>query len=174
MERQYKDRLTPISNAKFFVGYEVEKTPAHGIKTLFVVGVQDLEESLLLASNNGAGHIYLGANMSFHPKDHEEFRQWEKLALKLIQHGYLVSLDFDYKYYEEYILESGLIEHNNFIPVISVKLPYIRQMPYNTVLKIDDIGFNKSNPGVWSHRLHDLQSGNTFTHWIDYRDDTTV
>ena len=71
----------------------------------------------------------------------------------------------------EGLLESALPEYRRFIPMISAKLPYINQLGYNAVLKIDDIDFDKSNPGVWCHRLHDLQSASTFTGWDAYKDD---
>jgi hypothetical protein len=55
--------------------------------------------------------------------------------------------------------------------MISVKLPYINQFNYNAVIKLDDTGFNKTNPGVWVHSLHDLQSRSTFTDWSKYTND---
>jgi hypothetical protein len=45
---------------------------------------------------------------------------------------------------------------------------------YNTVLKIDDRDFADTNPGVWCHRLHDLQSTNGFTHWSAYTKDEVL
>jgi len=68
----------------------------------------------------------------------------------------------------ELFLEGGLTEYNNFIPQIRVPLPYIEQWNYNTMLKIDDKGFNKTNPGIWTHSLHDLMDKNKFTDWTDY------
>ena len=55
--------------------------------------------------------------------------------------------------------------------MISVKLPYINQLGYNAVLKLDDNDFDSTNPGVWCHRLHDLQTVDTFTSWDDYTND---
>ncbi len=39
MKRDYKDGIA--SDITFFTGVEIEKTPAYGMKTLFVVGVHD-------------------------------------------------------------------------------------------------------------------------------------
>ena len=36
------------------------------------------------------------------------------------------------------------------------------------MLKIDDKGFDKSNPGIWTHSLHDLMDRKKFTDWKDY------
>jgi hypothetical protein len=58
--------------------------------------------------------------------------------------------------------------------VISVKVPYAKLLGYNATIKIDDIGFDRSNPGVWCHRLHDLQSSEKFTSWDEYSKDETI
>jgi hypothetical protein len=49
----------------------------------------------------------------------------------------------------EGLLESALVEFHNFIPMISVKLPYIKQFGYNATIKLDDKDFAATNPGVW-------------------------
>ena len=68
-------------------------------------------------------------------------------------------------------LDSPLVEYHNFIPMISVKLPYIQQLGYNATIKLDDKDFNASNPGVWCHSLHDLKNRNVFTDWSKYTKD---
>ena len=74
----------------------------------------------------------------------------------------------------EGLLESGLCEHYNFIPMISVKIPYIRQLGYNATIKLDDRDFAATNPGVWCHNLHDLQKRTKFTDWSKYSNDKTI
>jgi hypothetical protein len=74
----------------------------------------------------------------------------------------------------EGLLETALCEHNHFIPVISVKLPYIRQLGYNATLKLDDKDFDATNPGVWCHSLHTLQKRSVFTDWSKYTKDSTI
>jgi hypothetical protein len=74
----------------------------------------------------------------------------------------------------EGLLESGLCEHNNFIPMISVKIPYIQQLGYNATVKIDDKDFAATNPGVWCHSLHNLQKRSVFTDWSKYTKDQTL
>ena len=59
-------------DVKFFIGTEVEKSPAYGQKTLFVVGYQPKEEILARALNSGCPHIYLGANQGFNPPTEED------------------------------------------------------------------------------------------------------
>jgi hypothetical protein len=158
-------------NVKFFTGIEVEHTPAFGKKTLFVVGVQSADAIAL--NLNGADHIYFGANMSF-PRlginDSSGWREWEDMIQFFLDKGYLCTLDIDVSCAEG-LLESSLCEHNNFIPMISVKLPYIRQLGYNATIKLDDKDFSATNPGVWCHSLHTLQNPNKFTPWSKYTKD---
>jgi hypothetical protein len=161
-------------NVKFFTGVEVEHTPAYGKKTLFVVGVQSADAIAL--NLDGAEHIYFGANMSF-PKleinDATGWREWEDMIQFFLDKGYLCTLDIDVSCAEG-LLEAALCEHNNFIPMISVKLPYVRQLGYNATIKLDDKDFSATNPGVWCHSLHSLQNRRVFTPWSKYSEDKTV
>jgi hypothetical protein len=58
--------------------------------------------------------------------------------------------------------------------MISVKMPYIRQLGYNATLKLDDKDFAATNPGVWCHSIHDLQNRDRFTDWSKYTKDETL
>jgi hypothetical protein len=163
------------NNVKFFTGTEVEHTPAFGMRTLFVVGLQSvtsIEEHL-----DGCEHIYFGADMSFptsiRTNDSVFWTPWEKMINHFLLQGYQCTLDIDVSQVEG-LLESGLCEHNNFIPMISVKIPYIRQLGYNATVKIDDKDFAATNPGVWCHSLHTLQKRSVFTDWSKYTKDETL
>ena len=166
-------------NTRFFFGNEVEHTPAYGRYTLFVVGVQDIEHIRLRLTVGSAPveHIYFGANQSFPDSmgvnDGVLWRPWEEMIKFFLNHDYLCTLDIDASCAEG-LLESGLTEYHNFIPMISVKLPYINQFGYNATLKIDDKDFRATNPGVWCHSLHDLQNRTRFTDWSEYTKDTPV
>ena len=162
------------SNASLFVGTEVEHSPAHGAKTLFVVGIQPTEliEAAYIAHR--CEHIYFGANQSFAPDSTADFfTPWESMIFYFLKKNYLCTLDFDVSNVEE-VLESGFSEFHNFIPMISVKLPYINQLGYNATLKIDDKDFAATNPGVWCHSLHRLQYRNAFTSWSKYTKDEII
>jgi hypothetical protein len=161
------------NNADFFVGVEVERTPAYGQRTLFVVGPQDQQEILSQALNNGCAHIYLGANHSFAPKDEQQWQQWHKLINGLLTDGIWVTLDYDVSLNSR-VLERGYQHFDNFIAMISVKLAHIREHNYNASVKLDDSDFKHSNPGVWVHSLHELQTRNTFTDWSRYDSDTVI
>jgi hypothetical protein len=158
-------------NVKFFHGTEVEHTPAHGKPTLFVVGVQPVED--IAANLKGAEHIYFGANMSFpNPdiNDTQVWGAWDEMIKFFLQKGYLCTLDIDNSSVEG-LAEGSLCEFNNFIPMISVKLPYVQLLGYNATIKLDDKDFAATNPGVWCHSLHDLRSRTTFTDWSKYTKD---
>ena len=165
-------------NTRFFYGNEVEHTPAHGRYTLFVVGCQDIEHIRLRLAVGSAPveHIYFGANMSF-PKcgvnDIGVWRPWEAMLKYFLEYDYLCTLDIDVSCAEG-LLESGLTEYHNFIPMISVKLPYINQLGYNATIKLDDRDFAATNPGVWCHSLHELQDRSRFTDWSKYTKDEVV
>lgn len=172
MEREGHD------NVSFFVGDEVEHTPAFGKKTLFVVGLQGLDEINSRLENNpfDIRHIYFGANQSFpsaHVNDVDTWNAWENMIQYYLNRDYLCTLDIDVSCVEG-LLEGGLCERHNFIPMISVKLPYIQQLGYNATIKLDDTDFAKSNHGVWCHSLHNLMDRRVFTDWSKYTKDETL
>jgi len=159
---------------KFFTGTEVEHTPAHGKRTLFVVGVQTVED--IAQHLLGTEHIYFGANMSF-PKcdvnDVAVWTPWDRMIRHFLDLDYLCTLDIDVTCVEG-LLESVLVEYDNFVPMISVKLPYIKQLGYNATIKIDDRDFKATNPGVWCHSLHTLMDRKVFTDWSQYTKDEVL
>jgi hypothetical protein len=164
------------NEVSFFIGKEVEHTPAFGLKTLFVVDLQDSQIVLQEAMNNNCTHIYFGANQSF-PKldtnDGDGWRDWESMIQDCLEKGFLCTLDLD-STCAEGLCESSLVEYNNFIPMISVKLPYIQLLGYNATLKLDDKDFAKSNPGVWCHSIHELRDRSKFTDWSKYTKDEVI
>jgi len=169
MEREGHD------NVAFFYGKEVEHTPAFGRQTLFVVGLQSVEDiaAKLSSGSTPVEHIYFGANMSF-PNlaftDAEQWNQWENMINYFLQKDYWCTLDIDVACVSG-LNETGLCEHHNFIPMISVKMPYARLLGYNATVKIDDQDFKATNPGVWCHSLHSLTRRSSFTPWSEYSKD---
>ena len=165
MKRDYETGVA--DNVTFFTGVEVEKTPAFGMKTLFVTGVQPLDVIDWWYNEEQCKHIFFGANHSFNPQGYDEHKAWEDMIMFFIKMGYLCSLDIPLNQVEEFN-EGGLNEHDNFIPQIRVPIPYIRLWNYNTMLKIDDKDFRATNPGVWCHSLHNLMDREKFTDWDKY------
>jgi hypothetical protein len=170
MKRDYDNGTS--EDVKFFVGTEIEHTPAYGLETLFVTGIHpiwEIEEKLAY----GIKHIFFGANHSFNPVVFEEWRAWEDMISHFLKKGYLCSLDIPISVVEEFN-DGCLNEYINFIPQIRVPVPCIKLWNYNTMLKIDDKGFNSTNPGVWTHSLHTLMDRSVFTTWSQYKNDKVI
>jgi len=162
-------------DVEFFTGVEVEKTPAYGKNTLFVVGVQSVDDIAYHLQNytRGIEHIFFGANHSFDPRNNLDWQRWEGMVGAFLSRGYLCSLDIPITAVADFN-DTGLCEYRNFIPQIRVSVPYTKLWNYNTMLKIDDVDFDATNPGVWTHSLHSLMSRDTFTSWDQYSKDQTL
>jgi hypothetical protein len=179
MKRDYTDGKS--NNIQFFTGTEVEHTPAFGLMTLFVTGIQPVQEiqdwlddfNSYEDTTKHIKHIFFGANHSFNPQTYEEHKAWEGMIFSFLDKDYLCSLDIPITQVEEFH-ESGYCEYNNFIPQIRVPIPYIKLWNYNTMLKIDDKDFKATNPGVWSHSLHTLMDRSKFTDWSQYKNDEII
>jgi hypothetical protein len=174
MRRDYETGIS--EEVTFFVGTEIEKTPAFGMRTLFVVGVQDASVIINMVKNNNCTHVYFGANQSF-PKlevnDGDGWRDWEMMILDCLEHDLWCTLDLDVSLVEG-LLESSLVEQRKFIPQLSVKIPYLTQLGYNATIKLDDKDFKATNPGVWCHTLHSLTGRDQFTSWDEYGKDEII
>jgi hypothetical protein len=170
MNRDYNTGIH--DNVQFFIGIEIEHTPAFGMRTLFVTGVQPVNEIAYHFDKHpdGIEHIFFGANHSYNPQNYDEHKAWENMIRFFLDKDYLCSLDIPINQLEEFH-DSGLCESNNFIPQIRVPIPYIKLWNYNTMLKIDDKDFKATNPGVWSHSLHKLMDRDNFTSWDKYKED---
>ena len=177
MKRTYQNQINE-KDPSFFIGSEVELLFTQEKATLFVVGIQNIKQIETHYSNNQCEHIFFGANHSFMPNfDNEnlwdEFEPWKKMIRYFLERGYFCSLDIPIHAAEE-SLEMGLQEYSNFIPQIRVPIPYVEGWNYNTMIKIDDKGFNQTNPGVWCHRLDRLMDINCFIHWNKYKNDKII
>ncbi len=181
MKRNYSSGTE--DNILFFIGNEVEHTPAFGMRTLFVTGVQHEqviehilnEENSYTDKSKHIRHIFFGANHSFNPKydDYQEWKSWEDMIIYFLKKDYFCSLDIPLSAVEQFN-DGGLNEYNNFIPQIRIPIPYIKLWNYNTMLKIDDKDFKATNPGVWSHSLHTLMDRSKFTDWSQYNNDEII
>jgi hypothetical protein len=159
----------------YFTGYEVEHTICHGMKTLFVVGTPSYKEIKAQALAQNCKHIYYGTSQSFNPQaiTTEEYKAWDKVILSALKDDFWVTLDFGVEHIEG-VLESAYNEYPRFVPMISVKLPYINQLNYNATLKLDDRTWGATNPGVWTHQLNELMTKDKYTHWDQYTQDETI
>jgi hypothetical protein len=170
MERDYA--TGEATDVKYFVGEEVEVTPAFNLTTLFVVGVLDPEEITAIATQHECDHVYFGANQSF---DGDNIGDWERMISHVLRLGFWATLDLDVKYCQD----SGswlnyLNTYDHFITQISVKIPNLTKYNNNATIKIDDIDFRATNPGVWCHKLENLTGEEGFTDWNQYGNDKII
>jgi hypothetical protein len=93
-----------------------------------------------------------------------------------LEDGILCTLDIPASQFEGLIhsFEDPYNAYDNFIPQLRVSIPFVQHWNYNTMIKIDDIDFEATNPGVWTHSLHDLQDRSKFTPWSDYSKDEVI
>jgi len=173
---------TGHEHANFFVGTEIEHSPAKDRRTMFVIGLQTEEQILWQIgesdrrSKTAISHVYFGANQSFpNPAvdDSANWSAWESMIQKFLDRGYWCTLDLDVSAVAA-LCEGSLVEHSQFIPMISVKMPYTRLLGYNATVKIDDHDFRATNPGVWCHSLHNLMNRECFTSWDQYTKDEVI
>jgi len=162
------------NDAVMFIGTEVEHTPTYGMKTLFVVGIVPIKLILEEALRHDVEQVYIGANHTFLEYDGPK-RWWTDMIEACLQEDYWVTLELNTDQLAD--LQSRftrIVEHNKFIPMISVSLPNIKKLNYNAVLKLDDKDFNATNPGVWVHSIHNLQKRSVFTDWSKYTQDQVL
>lgn len=176
MKRNYVSGVK--ETVEFFTGIEVERTPAYGKKTLFIVGIQAIDKITTFYNAHNCEHIFFGANHSFDPgldfpADIPEWTEWEEMIAHFLKKDILCSLDIPIRCAEDF-LEAGLTEYETFIPQLRVPLPYIKQWNYNTMIKLDDKDFGATNAGVWCHSLHELMDRKKFTDWSQYKLDDPV
>jgi hypothetical protein len=172
MKRDYKSGIS--NEVDFFIGKEIEKTPAYGKITLFVVGLQPISEIETLLAKEDIEHIFFGANHSYNPLLEEEDLEWQQMISYFLKKEFLCSLDIHINQADSFINNTTLCEYMNFIPQLRVPISYINHWNYNTMVKIDDRDFKFSNPGIWTHRLHGLMSYPNFTSWDQYKNDIIV
>lgn len=173
MKRQYNNTTT--TTAKFFVGNEIEHTPAYGLKTLFVVGNQTIEAiQLRLDAEEDITHIFFGANHSFNPTSAGAWIDWTHIITHFLKRDLTCSLDIPVTVMNDFNDKTDLCSYTNFIPQIRFPVANIANWSYNTMIKLDDIDFNATNPGVWTHNLKVLQNEDVFTSWTDYNNDKVI
>lgn len=154
----------------YYVGPEVEHTPAFSKKTLFVVGKQSLDQIEIIAREYKTPHIFMGANRSFNAASEDLY--WDQVITALLDRGFWVTLEYQAHEHETVLqmLNPGVWQCRTFIPVLNVRIPRIQSSNPNLTVKIDDVNFNSTNAGVWCLHHHEVTDSNRFTDWNEYID----
>ena len=159
MDRDYKTGKS--DSVGVFSGLEVEHTPALGKQTLFLAR-NDLtfEEIKQLAQKVNAEAVYYGANRSY--------------MQRLIDDGYYVTVDYDYSIHPQVKEKFKMLWNNEkFIPFCSVIFPNSEDDD-QLCIKVDDVDFNKTNPGVWTMSMNHFKQSSGFTSWTEYKKDEPI
>ena len=161
---------------KFFIGPEVEYTPAHAKRTLFVVGKQPAEDILAQARENRVTHIFMGANHSFDAFESDEANYWDKTITSLLDRGFWVTLDYQAHHHQRVLmmLNAGIWQSRLFVPLLGVRIPRVQTSNSNLTIKIDDIDFADTNDGVWCLHHSEATDSNRFTSWAEYSSDEVI
>jgi hypothetical protein len=167
--QEVREEFMGKKRTTYMIGMEVEKTPAFGMKTLFVQEFQPFIETHIRAIDNSINHIYLCANRSFHPA-----HDWNTLVAGLLYAGYIVTFDYPVTYHNIVlnILQTDIWNNSRFIPMITVDISNIADVGNNVIVKIDDPA--GINPGVWCLTKSDITDPEKYTDWDEYADDENI
>jgi hypothetical protein len=166
MLRDYNNGIK--DDVRMFAGKEVEHTPAYGLQTLFLAR-NDLTYDQILENAVGidAEAVYFGANRTFV----NNLANQTLHVSRLLDAGYYVTIDYPYKLHDEVKKKySGVWQHEKFIPFCSIIFENSEE-DKKLCFKIDDVDFNKTNPGVWTMNMEDFKTKAGFTDWGDYKKD---
>ena len=169
MDRIYKTGKS--DSVGVFSGLEVEHTPAFGKQTLFLARndlvFDEIEE---LANTVKAEAIYFGANRTFMPHIVTQLTQ----MMKLLDKGYWVTIDYPHAIHDEVKKNfSSVWTHEKFIPFCSVIFPK-SEGDDNLCIKVDDVDFDMTNPGVWTMTMDHFKQSAGFTSWDEYKKDQPI
>ena len=169
MDRDYKTGKS--ASVGVFSGLEVEHTPSFGLQTLFLARNDlTLEQITELAEMVDAKAIYYGANRSFM---HNHGLQLSQM-INLMDAGYYVTIDYPHSLHSE-VKErfQSVWKNEKFIPFCSVIFPNSEDDD-NLCIKVDDVDFNKTNPGVWTMTMDHFKQTAGFTSWKEYKQDNPI
>lgn len=162
------------NGVEYFIGPEVEHTPAYSKRTLFVVGKQRTDQIERMAREYKTPHIFMGANHSFNAASEDPY--WDQVITALLDKGFWVTLDYQAHEHETVLrmLNPGIWQSRQFVPLLGVRIPKVQTSSPNLTIKIDDIDFNATNEGVWCIHHHEITDANRFTPWQDYATDSIL
>ena len=166
MDRDYKTGKS--DSVGIFSGYEVEHTPAYGKQTLFLARNDLLFDQIVdLAEKVKAEAIYFGANRTFM----HNIVNTPNLIKRLMDKGYWCTIDYQHSVHAD-VKErfSQIWNEEKFIPFCSIIFPN-SENDDNLCIKVDDVDFNKTNPGVWTMTMDNFKQSAGFTSWEHYKQD---
>tara|TARA_A100000164_G_C21598939_1_gene626577 strand:- start:107 stop:652 length:546 start_codon:yes stop_codon:yes gene_type:complete len=169
MDRDYKTGKS--KSVGVFSGLEIEHTPAYGKQTLFLARndlTYDQIQSLCLRSRAEA--VYFGANRCYVHGYMGQVTQMEKL----VADGFYVTVDYPHSLHSQ-VKEKFKTLWNNplFIPFCSIIFPHSED-DEQLYIKVDDVDFNATGPGVWTMSMNYFKQSSGFTSWDEYKQDEPI
>jgi len=169
MDRDYKTGKS--KSVGVFSGLEIEHTPALGLQTLFLAR-NDLtcDQIIELCEWSNAKAVYYGANRCYIHGHLMQVTQMEKLIAK----GYYVTVDYPHNIHAEVKEKFKTLWKNPlFIPFCSVIFPNSEDDD-QLCIKVDDVDFKATGPGVWTMSMNHFKQSAGFTSWDEYKQDEPI
>lgn len=169
MKRPYATE-SKIEQVTYFVGDEIEKTNAYGLRTLFVATDKLNEPTIVMyAKKHNCRHIYLGANKCIRHLD-DTLRPVVRNLLK----DYHVTVDYPYRLHEDIKMKfAEFWKNKKFTAMVSFENPHVEH-DVNVYFKWDDRGFNSTNEGVYVIPVKDTLKEEYKTNWGEYGKDEII
>ena len=167
-----RDYSTGVSeDIRVFSGMEIEHTPAYGKRTLFLarndLTVDDIKE---FAHTNNCEAIYYGANRTYMHSHGMQLAQIQTL----LKEDFWITVDYPFEIHRAVKQKFNSVWNDpKFIPFCSLIFPDTEQ-DNNLCFKVDDVDFNKTNPGVWTMSMTDFKKQAGFTQWDEYKKDEPI
>lgn len=181
MNRDYEGLTT--DRVSHFIGREVENTPAYGLETLFIVpDGKSTDEIIQIIKKHESEveNVYLNANhiMIEHEMDPSDFfsRDWGSVleTIEKSRHIKYATIEI-FNPLNIAMLEDFLKKYKKLIFNVSIQIPNAEEYRNRVSIKIDDIDFKATNPGVWSCVVTDIMAHSyTFTPWEQYKKDRII
>ena len=177
MQRNFLNNLgMTVDKTNYFVGDEIEHTPNFGLRTLFIVGDQDMyskqEVIKKLATENNCQHLFFGANHSFTTRQELQLMEFVHVLHNMSKH-YKISIDVPAD-----LIEKAMFAHIHEVKDICIQIrfpiPNVLKLNKFTQIKVDDRDFKATNPGVWTVPLTSMLNEKVFTPWDLYDNDEPV
>jgi hypothetical protein len=140
----------------FYIGPEVNQTPAFSKRTLFVEDFQDTKIIESTAREYKTPHISLAAKNTFSLE-----YDWNAQLTALLDRGFMVTLEYPVELHSRLIMDlsRGVLQSRNFVPLPCVNVMSMSTLNPNLTLKIDD----QSGEGVWAMHYHQIMDSNRYT-----------
>ena len=128
-----------MNNNAFYSNVEENDLPNFGLKTLYVIGFQEVDDILHELALDDYQAIYFGADNSFDARTPSEWDDWEEVIDYILSdnHEYWCLLSMNLACVDDFHY-SGFNSYPNFVPIINIEIPSIHKFNSNAIIDIND------------------------------------